>query len=74
MLSSDVGGRPETSHGVVTCHRVTLKKRITEGTTAEEQVVRIRDTTTANEPVVRSTKLSNKGTRTARDDHEDLER
>ena len=38
-LSSDVGGKPETSHGVVTYHKVTLK-RSTEGTTAKEPVVR----------------------------------
>ena len=28
MLSSDVGGKPETSHRVVTYHKVTLKKHI----------------------------------------------
>ena len=27
MLSSDVGRKPETSHGVVTYHKVTLKKK-----------------------------------------------
>ena len=27
MLSSDVGGKPETSHGVVIYHKVNLKKK-----------------------------------------------
>ena len=46
MLSSDVGGKPETSHGGVTYHKVTLKEeRNTAGTKAKEQVVRIRDGT-----------------------------
>ena len=27
MLSGDGGGKPDTSHEVVTCHKVTLKKQ-----------------------------------------------
>ena len=46
--------KPETSHEVVTYHKVTLK-RSTDGATAKEPVVkeRISGGTTAKEPVVR---------------------
>ena len=59
MLSSDVGGKPETSHGVVTYHKVTLKGS-TDGTTAKEQVVRRKSEATS--------------VRGQREEHEDLER
>ena len=54
MLSSDVGRRPEPSHGVVTYHKVTLKKKHrrnhSQRTSGERESEK---GTTANEPVVR---------------------
>ena len=85
MLSSDVGGKPETSHGVVTCHKVTLRKkpqtkksqlgeRITDGTTAEESSGENPRQNHSQRASGEKNEITQQGYEDSVEEHEDLER